>query len=346
MTQPRLTRRTVLGVAAALSVPLLGAFLYRRRAKHGPAAYLQQNAVWAQSCFLRGAQPTSGKITTEADVAAFGDLLRANRIRNPYLFAGPYSREGTVPDYASSDFAKRTLQILKERAPDARIFPWLGGLQYKQVFLEEPAWVKAAIAATRSLLTTLEVSQVHLNFEYVLFGKRPNATLDYPRRFTAFFRALREALPNVFISTVIPSTASAIHPWKYQSAPEDVSEVLPYIDQLSVLYYDTHLQDQSAFEESLDAQLDHFARWKAAARPRRVELLMATGTFVNEKPAVRVYRDLAIENVPNSLATLRRALDARADSPPLVDGLAVFCDWETDPDEWADLRAGWFDRAR
>jgi hypothetical protein len=303
--------------------------------------YRQQNALWSQSCYLRGEKPTSHERITLADVAVFADLLASHEIVNPYLFAGPYGTDGSVPAYASGAFARDALAILRERAPRARLQPWLGGLQNKQVRLQDPAWVARAVADTAALLERLGLEAVHVNFEYLLFGAAPDPAIAYPESFARFFAALRRALPRTFISTVIPSTAPDVHAWKLQHRAEEVLDFLPHVDQLAVLYYDTALHDAATYARNLDVQLDHFARWKAAAR---VELLVGTGTFVNEEPAVRRYRDLTIENIPAALAVLRRAVDARRDRAPVVDGIAVFCDWETEPGEWEELRAGWLGR--
>jgi hypothetical protein len=70
------------------------------------------------------------------------------------------------------------------------------------------------------------------------------------------------------------------------------------------------------------------------------QLLLAIGTFVNEPP-LRKYRDLALENVPDTLALARRRLAALSPGRRLVDGLAIYCEWLTEPEEWQQVREGW-----
>lgn len=68
---------------------------------------------------------------------------------------------------------------------------------------------------------------------------------------------------------------------------------------------------------------------------------MSTGTFVNKEDFVKVYRDLAIENIPNHLTTLKKVVDENKITKRLVDGLAIFCDWENEEQKWMQLRGYW-----
>ena len=45
------------------------------------------------------------------------------------------------------------------------------------------------------------------------------------------------------------------------------------------------------------------------------------------------YHDPTVENLPNALLGIHRGLSRRA-LPAHYQGVAIYCDWETDPAEW------------
>ena len=331
--------------AAALALAM-GTTWCRQGPTHGAglalARYNQENALWIQSSYLRGYRPSTGKEFTDDDVIALGHLLRERHIKNAYLFAGPFDREGKVPAYATAPLAIRRVQLLRQTDPDLRIMPWLGGLERKEVWLEDAEWVNGAIEETARVLLATGTTALHMNFEYLLFGQEPDPLLRYGERFQAFFEKLRARLPGVFVSTVVTSTAPDTKAWKYKHSPAEIARVARYIDQLAVLYFDTHIRDETLFERDMRLQLDHFDEWRAVAP--HPQLLLGTGTFVNHGAKVEEYRDLAIENPSNHLRVLRELL-VESDRVRAVDGIAIFCDWETDEDEWKTLRTGWLDLA-
>jgi hypothetical protein len=317
-----------------------------RRSEPSPAVLAAgnaENALWIQSSYLRGYRPSTGREFTEDDVLALARLLRENHIRNAYLFAGPFDRDGKLPAYATAPLALQRIELLRREAPEVRILPWFGGLERKEIWLEDPRWADAAIAETARALRVMGANAVHVNFEYLLFGREPDPSISYAARMQSFFERLRAALPGTFISTVVPSTAPDTIAWKYKHSEAEVRRLLPYVDQLAVLYYDTHLRDEALFERNMGAQLDQFTRWRGTAP--RIELLLAAGTFVNRGAQVQAYRELSIENPENHLRVLRHLL-LDSDGARAIDGIAIYCDWETDASEWATLRREWFDFAR
>jgi len=52
--------------------------------------------------------------------------------------------------------------------------------------------------------------------------------------------------------------------------------------------------------------------------------------FVRNEPALQKYRDLRIENIPNSLQTIQKSAFKVNSKKKLVNGISLFCDWETD----------------
>lgn len=267
----------------------------------------------------------------EASVAAMARRLRGAGIVFPYLFSGPFRLDGTLPPHPFDGPFRRRVEVIREKLPGASPLPWIGGVQGKQLRLDDPGWAAAAVAEIARLMDALDVTGVHVDFEDSLLVQPHDP--GYPRNFNRFFEELRAALPHAFVSAVIPSTAPAVVSWKQRHSVEEVDELVTTVDQLAVMFYDTSLQDVSMFEESFAIQVDHLARWKVIAP--QVQLLVGVGTFVNG-PRLRAYRNLEVESIESHFRALDRATGRHPGQ--VVDGTAVFCEWTTSRSQWARLR--------
>ena len=310
----------------------------------------QRNAVWVQSWFFLGHQASTKEPLQDFHIVELAAHLRRAGMRYAFIFAGPFQRDGTLPGYAFSDTARRTVRRLAELVPEVTVLPWVGGVQDKTVFLGDPRWVDTAVREAKRLVETLGVRGVHFDFEYIspaleevvrlVKVPQPRSPEDtYGPHLVRFHERVREAMPAAFISTVVPSTVPAVFSFKTRQTYDEVRELARYADQIAVIYYDTALRDQEAYEENLVAQLRDVEGWRRDMGTARREFLVGLGTFVNVE-ALRKYRDLAIENLPNEAATLKRAI-RRIGEDCLVDGVAIFCEWQTDEQEWNEFQDLW-----
>ena len=329
------------GHAVALRIACLAA---RSRASGSGAGDEQrwgrENAIWAR---IRGTRPAwrafmhrragivEPQVLSERRAVALARRLRRGNIKYPYLFAGPFGLDGTLPAYPFGELARQTFRIIREQHPTAVPLPWVGGVQGKQLRLDDPRWVATAIDEIARLLDALDVHGVHVDVENLLLTRGPDPA--YPGHVNRFFGELRQGLPHAFVSTVIPSTASGVKPWKQQHSVVEVDELVGLVDQLAVLYYDTSIQDTTAFDRNLAIQVDHLGRWKAASP--KTQLLVAVGTFVNG-PQLQGYRNLRVESIEGHFAALGQATARHPRQ--LVDGTAVYCEWTTDAAAWSRLR--------
>ena len=310
----------------------------------------QRNAVWVQARFFLGYQATTKEPLQDFHIVELAAHLRRAGMRYAFIFAGPFNEDGTLPEYAFSDTARRTVERLAELAPEVIVLPWVGGVQDKTVFLGNPQWVDTAVRETKRLVETLGVRGAHFDFEYissaledlVLLAEIPQARSPeaaYGANLVQFHKRVRDALPAAFISTVVPSTVAAVQSFKTRQTYDEVRELARYANQIALIYYDTALHDQEAYEENLVAQLRDIEGWRRDLGTSRRDFLIGLGTFVNVKP-LRKYRDLAIENLPNEIATVKRAI-RRTGQDCLVDGVAIFCEWQTGEQEWNEFHDLW-----
>ncbi len=211
----------------------------------------QKNAIWTQSIFLRGFQPSTLNKLTEEGILNYTITLKQNNIRYAYLFAGPFNKNGYLPDYAFSDTAVNTVKLLKKFYPDLIILPWVGGIQNKTVYLNDSNWVKYALLDSKKLIETLSVSGLHFDFEFILKGdpllertvsEGGSGDCDsYGNNVNEFHRKFRKLMPDAFVSSVVFATSPGTKPWKRKTSLEELKVLIQYVDQLSFLYYDTQL---------------------------------------------------------------------------------------------------------
>lgn len=308
----------------------------------------QENAVWTESIYFRGYKPSSGKMLNDSILKRYARTLEENKIKYAYIFAGPYQEDGHLPAYAFTDLAKKSVRKLQSYYPDIQILPWIGGVQNKTVYLGDSTWVKNALSDTKRLVQVLDVPGIHIDFEYILKGDRyldktiklekPDDKKNYANNVNSFHKKLRNLLPNSFISSVVVSTAPDTRPWKRKTSIEELGVLIRYVDQLSFLYYDTHINSSEVFEKNCVAQMEDIKKLKE--KNTNTQFLLAIGTFINH-PELQKYRNLKIENISNTLKVIKKSTQKVSDSLCLIDGIAIFCDWETEENEWEDFYKNW-----
>jgi Glycosyl hydrolases family 18 len=316
-------------------------------AAHAKAPQLagQENAIWAGSIFLRGFDPTTQETLTDEKLTTLAERLKHNGIRYIYVFAGPYQKDGHLPSYAFSTRARASIAFLKKTYPSLKILSWIGGVEDKTVHLENETWRETSIQETAKLMASVPFDGVHIDLEYVLFPKRSASTTPtelYDSGWVRFHKKLREKLPNVFLSTVVVSSAPGTRPWKHKHQMKDLIKISRVVDQVAFMYYETHLDDIDSYRENMRLQLEQIQQMKTALGIKTPEYLFGIGTFKSDK-TLKSYRDMRFENVITTLTTLDGLINKLSPSARLVDGLAIYGDWTTKPEDWAQIRELWTD---
>lgn len=308
----------------------------------------QHNSIWTQSLVLRGYKPSTNEKLTPEHLKEFALNMNKHKVRYAYLFAGPFQGDGYLPDYGFSETAIESIRLLKLYNPQLIILPWIGGIQNKTVHLEDTVWVQNALNDTKKLVEALQVPGVHIDFEFMLPGdpyldrtikqvRSENDLKNYGGYVNLFHAKLRQLLPTQFISSVVLAPIAQTRPWKRKTSQSELKQLINYVDQLSFLYYDTQINNQYDFSKgclSLIQLID------TLSQKRDIQYLIGIGTFINE-PELQKYRNLKIENIPNTLNVIRQQARAVNTNKILVDGIAIYCDWATDQHEWEEFDEGW-----
>lgn len=309
--------------------------------------YGQQNAVWTESIYLRGYKPSTEEKLSDRHIREYAETLKKNKIKYAYLFAGPYGEDGHLPDYAFSETAINSVKTLKAYYPEIVILPWVGGVQNKTVYLNDSLWVNNALVDTKKLFNTLNVPGVHVDLEFILPGDpfldteinkaRPGDYEIYADNVNSFHKKLRQIIPDAFISSVVVATSKDTRPWKRKTSMSELNELVKHIDQLSFLYYDTQINDKKVFDDNCAELIRDIRILKSS---RDIQYLIAIGTFVNRYELYK-YRNLEIENIPNTLKTIKGKASLIDSTKQIVNGISLFCDWETDELEWDQFYDNW-----
>ena len=309
----------------------------------------QENAIWTETVFFRGYYPSAPHITlTEDIIKRHAETLKKNNIKYTYLFAGPFDKDGYLPDHSFSETAINSVKLLKQYYPEIVILPWIGGKHYKTIFLDDSTWVKNALNDSKRLINTLSVPGLHFDFEFIIPGEPfldrteiPNGAGDietYGDNVNDFHKQFRELMPDAFVSSVVVATSPGTKPWKRKTTMDELKVLTKYVDQLSFLYYDTYISDQAVFEENCVFLLKDIQTLRDNAPD--VQYLVSIGTFINPIEFQK-YRNMDIENIPNSLQTLRKSIHKVSRKKQIVDGISIFCNWTTDEDEWEEIYDNW-----
>ena len=327
---------------------LLGTNCKKARSNEKNSIFGQENAIWTESIYLRGVKPSTGRKLTEEDLKIYAKTLKENGIKYAYLFAGPYKRDGHLNDYPFSDLAKNSIKSLRKYYPEIIILPWIGGIQNETVHLGDSSWVNNALHDTKRLIKTHDLKGVHIDLEYILDGdeylekirvqEKTMEEKEYGKAVNKFLKKVRNTLPQSFISSVVTATAPGTKPWKRKTTMKELDETIKYVDQLSFLYYDTGIHSQEVFETNCVSQIQNMLTLKQ--KNPNIQLLLSVGTFVNE-PALQKYRNIQIENIKNTLEVIKRSSLKVNPNKRIVDGISIYCDWETTQEEWKEFYMNW-----
>jgi hypothetical protein len=290
-----------------------------------------EKATWARSIYLRGFDSTTDEKLTDQILIDFALKLKRTQVSTVYIFAGPFQKTGHLPSYALSDRARKSVATLKKIYPQLKILPWIGGVQDKTVFLNRDHWIKSSIQATARLIQSGFYDGVHIDFEYVLFPTRKASkihTKTYDAAWVSFYQKLREALPDVFISTVVAATPDGVRPWKHKQSLGEIKVISQWVDQIGFMFYETGLHDLESYRANLGQQLEQIQELKNALK-KPPKYLLGVGAFKSEN-AFKDYRDLRFENLDTTLTTLKQLKNQ-------ADGLALYCEWQASPSEWSQF---------
>ena len=254
-------------------------------------------------------------------IASLRDLCATNHIDTVYPHVCPCHYDGSI---AAVDDAQteRLLAGLK----GIRVIPWLGGVNGKQVDLTSNAWQSNFVQSAMALLND------HPGFAGIQINIEPLPSGD--RDFIRLIRSLREELPDdkaLSVAGYPPPTRWHPHPDVHWEEAY-VREVAGVVDEIAFMMYDAGQRAPKLYQGLMKKWTRECLAWAGDC-----EVLLGVPTYDDEGVG---YHHPRVENMEHALRGIHGGLNAMAPLPANYRGLAIYCGWETDSEEWALWRKG------
>lgn len=242
----------------------------------------------------------------EVSPARLGEIVRL-RPSVVYVHVGPLNPDGST---------RNPIQIVNiqrlKRAATTRVMLWTGGVTGRSALPGDPSWEERFFASAKGLCAAQEIDGIHVNIEPLSPGDA---------EFVRFMRRLRANLgPDCALSLAVPHPKlfSGLASQHYN--PEDYRALLPLVDELVVMGYNTVLPLRSLFALQIMA-------WQPKI-PCDPKVRVGIPAYPNEG----LYHFAWAENVNTSLNAWTRAGDCARP-------LAVYGHWVMPEAERAQLVA-------
>ncbi len=318
----------VAGVILVLALLAGAAVLLREPpADTAPHPFNQdRNAVWLEHRWLTETQP-------RAEMEALLRGLAAHGVHYVFPHLIPFDSSGRLPPHAREQL-RAFLSTARSVAPRMQVLPWVGGLRtgYRRtrrgtIHLEDLGQRQQIVAECRTLMDE-GFDGIHLNIEPV-----PNGDDG----FLALLRALRPAIgeTGIFsVSATRPSPLSLPATSRFFWTPAYYGQVAAVADQLVVMGYDTGLPTTALYRRYLAYTAQVSTR--TLAGHSRARVLIGVPTY----DATGLMHRAGVETLENALLGVISGLRG-AGGGGTFEGVAVYAEWTTTPEEWAVYERLW-----
>lgn len=285
------------------------------------------NGIWLQHGWLadddwfarNGKQDRIPQFRNPDRLRALAQLLSRHHITELFPHLCPTRPDGALPGTDPAQ-VERFLDVFA----GARVLPWIGGTRSTQAFPEQADWRATFVRTAADLLRAHpRLAGVHLNIEPCETG-----AADFLR----LLEELRVALPagkRISVAAYPPPTA--LHPFPgVHWSQAYYAAVAERVDQLAVMMYDTALKEPYAYQRLMADWTVECLTWSG-----RTEVLLGLPAYDDVGVG---YHHREAENLADALMGIHAGL-ARFDAPPAnYRGVALYCEWEMDDEEWRRLR--------
>ena len=291
----------------------------------------RMNGIWLQHGWLgddtwfQTYQKSSQHFRNPANILHLKHQLRAHHITELYPHVAPCLPTGEIAKVDPQQ-TRQFLAVMDE----FHVMPWVGGVLDVHVFLESPEWQERFIRSIEELLTTYPLlAGIHLNIEPLPSGSHA---------YLALLSTLKQRLP----AGKMLSIAAYPPPTLYQRS-SDVhwdeayyGKVTPLVDQMVVMMYDTSLRYRKLYQHLMKSWTQDVLDWSG-------NTMVLLGVPVYDDAGVE-YHDPHVENLSNSLAGIHAGLKRYAALPVNYSGIALYSEWEMEPEEWNELTRDFLQR--
>ncbi|MEK0450626.1 MAG: hypothetical protein RL088_2894 [Verrucomicrobiota bacterium] len=251
-------------------------------------------------------------------IAALFRKLRAHHITDVFPHLCPASPAGHIPAVHSAQ-----VERFLDSAEGLRVIPWIGGPNGTSALISDKTWRDTFTKDAASLLAAHpRLAGVQINIEPLRSGD-PD--------FLLLLENLRAALPpGKLLSVAAYPPPTLWHPFPDVHWDEPYfRQVARRCDQLAVMMYDAGQRLPKTYQRLMADWTREILAWSEGKA-----ILLGVPTYADQGVG---YHHPEVENIHNALPGIHRALNT---SPPPhnYQGIAIYCDWETDDHEWSLLK--------
>jgi hypothetical protein len=285
------------------------------------------NGIWLQHGWLgddgwfhrNAREDRKPHFRDQENIKRLAAKLREHRIRDVYPHLCPCSPNGEI---AAIDH-QQTGRFLEE-FQGFRVLPWVGGVFGEHASPEDQRWRSNFVNSIAKLLERHPwFAGVHVNIEPMPSGNEA---------FLSLLEELKAALPEgKLLSVAAYPPPTRWHPFPDVHWDEAYFRaVARRTDQLAVMMYDTSLKYPKLYQRLMADWTEEVLNWSEGKAA-----LLGVPTYDD---ADVEYHDPKVENLPSALLGIHAGLSRYETLPPHYQGVALYCEWETDEIEWTLFR--------
>jgi hypothetical protein len=285
-----------------------------------------RNGIWLGHGWLAGAEwfvrnEKTNELNRYRDPTQIRGLalrLKQNHIKDVFPHLCPSDPNGNLPVLDDAQVER----FLSELA-GFRVMPWIGGPNGPNVRYRDPRWRASFLNQIRNLFALHPgFAGVHLNVEPLTSGDTD---------FLRFLEDLHAALPTgKLLSIAAYPPPTRWHPYPDVHWGEGYfRKVASRCDQVVVMMYDTALRRPKLYQWLMAQWTGEVLAWS-----ERKPVLLGIPTYSDAGVG---YHDPEVENLTNALRGIHRGLSDET-PPPNYQGVALYCEWETDEAKWNYFR--------
>jgi hypothetical protein len=229
----------------------------------------------------------------------------------------PADERGRLPKTSAQQ-----IEMFLDEFSGFRVMPWVGGPNGDQVRLNDKKWRAGFVESISDLFTTHpRLAGVHINIEPMTSGDT---------NFLTLLDELRVTLPKEkLISIAAYPPPTRFQPFADVHWSQDYfQQVARRSNQMVVMMYDTGLNKSKLYQHLMSAWTIEALDWSGST-----SVLLGVPTYSDTGVD---YHNPKVENLENALLGIHRGL-ATKPLPANYQGVAIYCEWETDTNEWQYL---------
>ncbi len=288
---------------------------------------LGRNGIWLQHGWLGDDEwfarnnKTSLKpyFRNTARIRQLAQHLAAHHITDVFPHLCPTSPDGYIPPVDETQ-----TELFLQEFKGFRVMPWVGGVRGVQAFVEKAQWRENFSRSIGDLLRRYpQFAGIHINVEPCRSGNK---------EYLAVLQDVRNVLPEGKILSVAAYPPPTFwHPFaNVHWDKQYYQQVARSADQVAVMMYDTAIRFHKVYQYIIASWTRDVLAWATPAR-----VLLGVPTYKEEG---RGYHVPEVENLANALGGIHAGLGSFQELPSTFQGIALYCEWEMDEEEWHFLR--------